>query len=103
MEKTIMSDRKHVRKGQPEALATFGAAARESGKKPGFIGLDATLETAAIPVNLDVQVDAATKVLREGVLGTDQGADAAINRLPDRVLGTDRATKSQKGQKGQPD
>lgn len=82
-----MSARKEVPKGQPEALATFAAAATHGGKKPDDIGLTATRETAAIPTNPDDKNEAATKVLREGVLGTDQGADAAIDKLPDRISG----------------
>ncbi|RDJ21652.1 hypothetical protein DWF00_25155 [Bosea caraganae] len=70
---------------QPEALATFAAAARKDGKKPDEIGLEATLETAPIPTDPAKKADAATKVLREGVLNTDQGADEAIDRLPDRT------------------
>ncbi len=82
-----MSENKLVRKGQPEALATFAAAAIHGGKKPDDIGLTATKKTAAIPTNPDDKVNAATKVLREGVLGKDQGADAAIDKLPDRISG----------------
>jgi hypothetical protein len=92
-----MSERKQVRKAQPEALATFGAAARHGGKKPDNIGLVATAETAAIPTNPDDKADAATKVLREGVLGMDQGADAAIERLPDRVMQAKQKAKVQPG------
>jgi hypothetical protein len=82
-----MSGHKPVRKEQPEALATFAAAATHGGKKPDDVGLAATKATAAIPTNPDDKVDAATKVLREGVLGTDQGAEAAIEKLPDRISG----------------
>lgn len=70
---------------QPEALATFAAAARKDGKKPADIGLEATPETAPIPTNSAKKDDAATKVLREGVLKTDQGAEEAIDALPDRT------------------
>jgi hypothetical protein len=83
----IMSADTSVPKGQPEALATFAAAALNGGKKPENIGLMATNETAAIPTDTDDKADAATKVLREGVLGTDQGAEEAIDRLPDRISG----------------
>lgn len=69
---------------QPEALATFAAAARD-GKLPGSGGLEATPETAPLPTDPDAKADAATKVLREGVLRTEQGADAAIDKLPDRT------------------
>lgn len=70
---------------QPEALATFAAAARKDGKKPDDIGIEATAETAPIPTDPAKKADAATKVLREGVLKTDQGADEAIDKLPDRT------------------
>jgi hypothetical protein len=83
----MMPGHKPVQKEQPEALATFAAAAIHAGKKPGNVGLTATKETAAIPTNPGDKVDAATKVLREGVLGTDQGAEAAIDKLPDRISG----------------
>jgi hypothetical protein len=80
-----MSGRKPDHKGQPEALATFAAAATHGGKKPDDIGLGATRDTAAVPTKPEDKADAATKVLREGVLGTDQGADAAVDKLPDRI------------------
>jgi hypothetical protein len=83
----VMSETKPVRKGQPEVLATFAAAATHGGKKPDDVGLTATRATAAIPTDPDDKVHAATKVLREGVLGTDQGAEAAIDKLPDRISG----------------
>jgi hypothetical protein len=86
-EEQAMAERKQSRKGQPEALATFAAAAAHGGKKPDDVGLLATSETAAIPTNPDDKNDAATKVLREGVLGTDQGAVVAIDKLPDRISG----------------
>ena len=93
VQETIKVERKYESKGrpvvtgQPEALATFAASARNDGSKPENIGLEATTETTAISTNLGDKHDAATKVLREGVLGTDQGADQAIDRLPDRVTG----------------
>jgi hypothetical protein len=70
---------------QPEALATFAASARNQGKKPRDIGLKATAETAPLSASPKREADAATRVLREGVLGTDQGADEAVDRLPDRT------------------
>lgn len=70
---------------QPEALATFAATARNDGKKPKKIGLNATPDTKAIPTDSARKDEAARKVLREGVLGRDQGADAAIDGLPDRT------------------
>lgn len=70
---------------QPEALATFAASARNAGRKPKHIGLAATRETEAIPTDPKKKVEAATKVLREGVFHKDQGADAAVDALPDRT------------------
>ncbi|TCR63172.1 hypothetical protein [Bosea sp. BK604] len=70
---------------QPETLATFAAAARAGGKKPKHIGLEATPETAPLPTRSKDKDVAATKVLREGVLKTDEGADEAIDKLPDRT------------------
>lgn len=72
---------------QPEALATFAASARNDGKKPREIGLEATAETQPLRTSPEKKQDAATKVLREGVLGKDQGADEAIDKLPDRTRG----------------
>lgn len=82
-----MPERRDAPKGQPEALATFAAAARHGGKKPDSVGLEATDGTAAIPTNPDDKNDAATRVLREGVLRRNQGAEAAIDKLPDRITG----------------
>lgn len=70
---------------QPEALATFAAAARNDGKKPDDIGLTATPESAPIPASSEKKAQAASKVLREGVLQRDQGADEAVDALPDRT------------------
>lgn len=72
-------------KGQPESLATFAATARNDGKKPKDIGLEATPETKGLPTDPKKKADAATKVLREGVLKKDQGADEAVDALPDRT------------------
>lgn len=70
---------------QPEALATFAASAKNAGKKPKDIGLEATPKTKAIPTDPKKKNEAARKVLREGVLHKDQGADKAIDALPDRT------------------
>jgi len=70
---------------QPEALATFAATARNDGKKPEDIGLEATSETDGIPTDPKMKADAATKVLREGVFQTDQGAEEAVDALSDRT------------------
>lgn len=82
---TISNSDGSVGKGQPEALATFAASARNAGRKPDDIGLDATVETAPLPASTDGKAKAATKVLQEGVTGEDRGADRAIDELPDRT------------------
>lgn len=69
----------------PEALATFAATAKTEAKVSPNGGLAATSATQALPGDLAAEQDAATRVLREGVLHEDQGADAAIARLPDRT------------------
>ncbi|MGO4175878.1 hypothetical protein [Bosea sp. TAF32] len=76
---------------QPEFLATFSASAKNEGRKPTEIGLTATPDTMPISVDPGKKVDAATKVLREGVLHKDQGAEEAIRELPDRTRDTDEA------------
>jgi hypothetical protein len=70
---------------QPEALANFAATSRSRKKVSPTGGRHDTPETAAVPTDPDRKADAATKVLREGVLKTDQGADEAIEALPDRT------------------
>ncbi|KRE17755.1 hypothetical protein ASE63_00690 [Bosea sp. Root381] len=70
---------------QPEALATFAASARNDARKPGKLGLTATPETAPLETSSEKKAQAATKVLREGVLKRDQGADEAVDALPDRT------------------
>ncbi len=70
---------------QPEALATFAAASRSTAKISPNGGLEITNETAPISNDLAAQHDAATKVLREGVLKTDEGAMEAVDALPDRT------------------
>ncbi|PZO03877.1 MAG: hypothetical protein DCF30_01855 [Hyphomicrobiales bacterium] len=70
---------------QPEALATFAASARNDARKPEDIGLTATPETAPLATPSQKKAEAATKVLREGVLERDQGADEAVDALPDRT------------------
>jgi hypothetical protein len=70
---------------QPEALARFGESARNEGGKPDKPGLNADNDTAPIPTDLKLKQDAATKVLREGVIDRDEGAEEAIDKLPDRI------------------
>ena len=70
---------------QLEVLAALSEAAKSGGKKPETEGLAATAKTAPVRANPAQEVDAATKVLREGATGTDQGAKAAVEALPDRT------------------
>jgi hypothetical protein len=70
---------------RPEALAKFAEVARNHDGKPVRTGTEATAETSPIPADSSQKQDAATKVLREGVLRQGQGADEAIDRLPDRT------------------
>ena len=70
---------------RPEALAKFAEVARHDDGQPVREGIEATKETAAIPTDPKLKQDAATKVLREGVLHRNQGAKKAIQKLPDRT------------------
>ncbi len=70
---------------QPEALATFAAASRSDDKVSPNGGLEVTNDTAPLENDLAAQHDAATRILREGVLKTDEGAMNAVDDLPDRT------------------
>jgi hypothetical protein len=70
---------------RPEALAKFAEVARNDDGKPVREGVEATKETAPIPTDPKLKQNAATKVLREGVLHRKQGAKEAIEKLPDRT------------------
>jgi hypothetical protein len=78
-------DEETVKGERPEALAKFAEVARNDDGKPVRNGTEANAENAPIPMDPAQKQDAATKVLREGVLKQDQGADEAIERLPDRT------------------
>lgn len=71
--------------GQPEALATFAATARNAGRKPKEIGIAATPATKPVATAPTAKQAAATKVLQEGVTGKKRGAAKAIDALPDRA------------------
>ncbi len=74
------------RKGQqPEALATFAAAARKAGAKPDEVGLTATPETSPLPADSARKDQGATLRLREGTFGDKEGAEEVIDSLPDRT------------------
>ena len=70
---------------RPEALAKFAEVARNDDGNPVREGVEATDVTAPIPTNPKLKQDAATKVLREGVLHRKLGAKEAIEKLPDRA------------------
>ena len=63
---------------QPEALATFGAAARNKGKKPENQGLTATAETSPKPGNLADEEKDAGDILGGNAMGDKARVDAAI-------------------------
>ena len=70
---------------QPEMLAGLAAAAKAGGQKPKDQSLQATAATAPVSADVAQEVDAATRVLREGATGERQGADEAVRKLPDRA------------------
>ena len=83
-----------TQKVQGRTLAKFAEVARHDDGQPVREGAEATKETAAIPTDPKLKQDAATKVLREGVLHRNQGAKKAIEKLPDRTA------KNAKGHSG---
>lgn len=80
-----MTAKTEIKGQQPEVLAGLAAAAKAGGQKPKQDGLAATPATAPMNANPAQEVDAATKVLREGATGKDQHAQEAVHRLPDRA------------------
>lgn len=82
--------------GQPEALATFAATARNAGLKPREIGLEATPATKPAATSPKAKQAAATKVLQGGVTGKTRGAAKAIEALPDRASKKPAARKTGK-------
>jgi len=88
-------DQESLEGERPEALAKFAEVARNDDGRPVRTGTEATAETAPIPTDPTQKQDAATKVLREGVLKQDQGADEAIDRLPDRTDPRDHRPQGQ--------
>lgn len=77
---------KPVKRGQqPEALATFGEAARHGGKKPDDIGLEATRASGPLPGDLDEEEGVAARVLNENATGQEKGGKKAAHDLPDRT------------------
>ena len=63
---------------QPEALATFAAAARNSGVKPADQGVSATAETSGKPGDLDAEEKDAADIIGGNATGDQKRVDAAI-------------------------
>jgi hypothetical protein len=65
---------------QPEALATFAAAARkqDKGVKPAGQGVSATAETAGQPGDLDAEEKDAADIMGGNAAGDIKRVDAAI-------------------------
>jgi hypothetical protein len=75
-----------VKRGQqPEALATFGEAARHGGKKPDDIGFEATRASGPLPGDLDEEEATAAKILNEDATGQEKAGKKAAHDLPDRT------------------
>ena len=77
---------KSLNRVNPEAIAKFAQSARAKNGKPARTGVGATPETAALPADPKLQHTAATKVLREAVIGDDEGSEELIKQLPDPIL-----------------
>jgi hypothetical protein len=77
MEEEAMS-KKAEEDAQPEALATFAAAARNKGRKPAGQGVSATPETAGKPGDLEGAEKDAADILGGNVTGDKKRVDAAI-------------------------
>ena len=63
---------------QPEALATFAAAARNKGVKPARQGVSATAETAGKPGNLEAEEKDAADIMGGNATGDKKRVDTAI-------------------------
>jgi len=63
---------------QPEALATFAAAARNKGAKPAGQGVSATAKTSGKPGDLEAEEKDATEILGGNATGDKDRVDAAI-------------------------
>lgn len=63
---------------QPEALATFAAAARNKGVKPADQGLAAIAETSGKPNDLEAEEKDAADILGGNATGDQNRVDAAI-------------------------
>ena len=70
----------------PEAIAKFAQSARSENGEMGRTGVSSTSETSPIPTDPILKQKAATAVLRENVLGDDEGSEELIKELPDPIL-----------------
>jgi hypothetical protein len=70
--------KKTEKDAQPEALATFAAAARNKGVKPASQGVSATAHTAGRPSNLEAEEKDAADILGGNATGDKKRVDAAI-------------------------
>lgn len=70
----------------PEAIAKFAQSARVENGDVKRTGAKATNETTALPTDPKLQQEAATAVLRENVIGDDEGSEELIKQLPDPIL-----------------
>ena len=63
---------------QPEALATFAAAARNNEVKPANQGVSATAETSGKPGDLEAEEKDAADIMGGNATGDKKRVDAAI-------------------------
>ncbi len=70
----------------PEAIAKFAESARSQNGEMRRTGVKATSETSPLPTDPKLKQKAAKAVLRENVLGDDEGSEELISRLPDPIL-----------------
>lgn len=74
---------------QPEALATFAAAAKSGeGKKPDAVEQTATPKTAPLPADPKKEAAVATELLNKGAKGKKPDPKPAVDALPDRTRTT---------------
>lgn len=70
----------------PEAIAKFAQSAHSESGEMSRTGLNSTSETSPLPTDPKLKQKAAKAVLRENVLGDDEGSEELIKELPDPIL-----------------
>jgi hypothetical protein len=70
----------------PEAIAKFAQSARSESTEASRTGINSTPETSPLPADPALKQKAANAVLRENVLGDDEGSEELIKELPDPIL-----------------